>query len=220
MGGRNRQFCAWQDLSLPYLLLLRSRRQANILTVNSHGSTACVGLLSGCSTHYLLTYSLRLAAASVDASAPVARCQYSIGYNYPTKPGCIGILELMMLHVISDTCILQLPSKSTIIQISQDTSSRGEARWIPVINPRLHPVPLHQACELQCAGVEKKKKAPVVVKNMWGQYRHTGVGSWTALRFASKWLVRDRVIKRIFQPNSGEYPQRTELRRRQKVSLN
>lgn len=109
--------------------------------------------------HSLLTHLLSPSCSS--KCRCVCTCStlpmYSIGYNYPTKPGCIGIVELMMPHVISDTCILQLPSKSTIIQISQDTSSRGEARWIPVINPRLHPVPLHQASELQCAGVEKKK---------------------------------------------------------------
>lgn len=72
---------------------------------------------------------------------------YSAAYNYPSKPGCIGVLVLTMPNVISDTCILQLPSKSNIIQISQDTGRRGAARRIPVINPRLHPVPLHQARE-------------------------------------------------------------------------
>lgn len=50
-----------------------------------------------------------------------------------------GSLMLTMPHVIGDTCILQLPpSKSNIIQISQDTSRRSAAWRIPVINPRLH----------------------------------------------------------------------------------
>lgn len=72
--------------------------------------------------------------------------------NYPSKPSCTGILALTMPHVISDTCILQLPSKSNIIQISQDASRRGAAWRILLINPRLHPIRLHQVRDLRRAG--------------------------------------------------------------------
>lgn len=77
---------------------------------------------------------------------------YRAACNYPPKPGCTGILVLTMPHVIGDTCILQLPSKSNIIQISQDASRRGVVWRIPLINPSLHPIRLHQVRELRCAG--------------------------------------------------------------------
>lgn len=76
---------------------------------------------------------------------------YSAAYTNPSETGFLGIFVLTMPHVISDTCILQVPSKSNIIQISQVTSRRGAALQIPVINPRLHPVPLHQVRQLRRA---------------------------------------------------------------------
>lgn len=78
--------------------------------------------------HLLLTHLLsrmtrkRVCMTNKTSNTPVyiANIQYLLQLSH--KAACTHILELMMLHITTDTCILQLPSKSTVIQISQDTT--------------------------------------------------------------------------------------------------